>query len=77
MAEERPQQNSHLKFQHTKDSSLISYLMMLSTELKEKAKQAEDPNEKFWYYDASSLIYEILFRYHDFVAAQEARASGR
>lgn len=51
------------RFFKTSDNSLMQYLLLLYTELKDKAEAAEDPNEALWAADAACLILEISIRY--------------
>lgn len=68
-------QNSYWKFRHTPDSSVVDYLSFLATELKDKAEATGDKNEKLWYYDASSLVAEVMCRFDECRIRNDRRAN--
>ena len=58
-------QNGYSKYHKTPPSSLISHLMILSTELRDKALATTNNNDRFWAYDAGALVIEAMVRYND------------
>ena len=74
--DKRKLQGSFYRYQDTPASSIIGHLMILASEMKDRAKKAEDNNEKFWYYDATTLVTEVLIRLDQYRIEEELNAEG-
>lgn len=67
---------SFFKFEHTPHASLVNHLLILVSELKDRALNAMDNNERFWYKDAAVLVHEVTLRYDHLELQQEFREKG-
>jgi hypothetical protein len=65
-----------LRFHDAPTSSLVSHLTLLYKELMDKAAQAENNNDIFWYRDAAALVSEVTIRY-DRLAMEKEYAEAR
>lgn len=62
--------NTFRRFESTPASSMVSYLLILISELRDIADKADrngDNVQKFWARDAAILVTELLIRYDRFV----------